>query len=191
MTDVQAEGYGVLSDESFVQARKRIGIPQRLPNPPHNFEVTWDGSRQFAFGYGDDNPLYCDPEYAAKTRWGNLIAPPAFLYTVGENVTPRPSPEIKEILRGDPFAGLGSYQARMEFEWWRPFNQGDRVKKMKAMVGVLDKQSDFGGRSAHETRSYPYASQDGAPIMIQRGTWINTERGKSKKRKKEKETEGE
>ena len=90
MTDVQAEGYGLLSDDSFVQARKRIGIPQRLPNPPHNFEVTWDGSRQFAFGYGDDNPLYCDPEYAVKTRWGNLIAPPASFYTVGENVTPRP-----------------------------------------------------------------------------------------------------
>ena len=89
MTDVNAEGYGLLTDESFVRGRKRIGIPQRLPNPPHNFEVSWDGARQFAFGYGDENPLYCDPDYAAKTRWGNLIAPPTFLYTVGENVTPR------------------------------------------------------------------------------------------------------
>ena len=188
MTDVKSADYGVLSDASFARAKQRIGIPQRLPNPPHNFEVTWDGSRQFAYGYGDDNPLYCDPEYAAETRWGNLIAAPAFLYTVGENVTPRPTPEIKQILKGDPFAGLGSYQARMEFEWWRPFNLGDRVKKMKAMVGVLDKKSDFGGRSAHETRSYPFANQDGHPIMIQRGTWINTERNKSKKRKKEKQT---
>lgn len=188
MTDVNAEGYGVLSDESFAHGRTRIGIPQRLPNPPHNFEVSWDGSRQFAFGYGDDNPLYCDPDYAAKTRWGNLIAPPAFLYTVGENITPRPTPEIKAILRGDPWAGLGSYQARMDFEWWRPFNHGDRVKKLRAVVGVLDKRSDFGGRSAHETRSMPYANQDGEPIAMQRGTWVNTERHTSKKRKKENET---
>ena len=126
MTDVEAKGYGVISDDTFVQARKRIGIHQRLPNPPHNYEVTWDGSRQFAFGYGDDNPLFCDPDYAAETRWGNLIAPPTFLYTVGENVTPRPSPEIKEIMRGDPFAGLGSYQARMDFEWCRPDWRRDR-----------------------------------------------------------------
>ena len=188
MTDVASDDYGVLSDASFARARQRIGIPQRLPNPPHNYEVSWDGSRQFAFGYGDDNPLYCDPDYAAQTRWGNLIAPPTFNYTVGENVTPRPSPEIKEILRGDPWAGLGSYQARMEFEWWRPFDLGDRVKKLRAVVGVLDKRSEFGGRSAHETRSMPYANQDGQPIMIQRGTWVNTERSASKKRKKEKQT---
>ena len=79
MTDVKSADYGVLSDASFARAKQRIGIPQRLPNPPHNFEVTWDGSRQFAYGYGDDNPLYCDPEYAAETRWGNLIAAPTFI----------------------------------------------------------------------------------------------------------------
>ena len=103
-------------------------------------------------------------------------------------MTPRPSPEVKALLRGDPWAGLGSYQARMEYEWWRPFDLGDRVKKLRAVVGVLDKRSEFGGRSAHETRSMPFANQDGLPIMIQRGTWVNTERTASKKRQKEKQT---
>ena len=58
MTDVEAKGYGVLSDETFVQARKRIGIPQRLPNPPHNYEVTWDGSRLW----------YADTEWKLVSR---------------------------------------------------------------------------------------------------------------------------
>ena len=87
MTDIQADDYGKLTDGSFVRARQRIGIPQVLRNPPHNFEVSEDGSRHFAFGYGDDNPLYCDPAYAKQTRWGNLIAPPTFQYTVGQNIT--------------------------------------------------------------------------------------------------------
>ncbi len=188
MTDTNADAYGKLTDNSFVRARKRIGIPQVLRNPPHNFEVSWDASRHFAFGYGDDNPLYCDPEYGCNTRWGNLIAPPTFQYTVGENVTPPPDPETKALLRGDPWAGLGSYQARMEFEWWRPFNLGDRVYKMRSVVGVVDKRSEFGGRSAHETICIPIANQDGDPIMVQRGTWVNTERGESRKRRKERET---
>ena len=188
MTDPKSQGYGVLSDESFVAARKRIGIPTVLPNPPHNFEVTWDGSRQFAQGFGDDNPLYCDVEYGPKTRWGNLIAPPTFQYTMGENVTPKPSPEVKALLKGDPWAGLGSYQARMDFEWWRPYDLGDRLYKLRAVVGVLDKRSDFGGRTGHETRSMPYTNQRGEPVMVQRGTWINAERHTSKKRKKETET---
>jgi acyl dehydratase len=187
-TDPKADGYGTLSDEAFVRARQRIGILQPLRNPPHNYEVTWDGSRQFAYGLGDDNPLYCDPEYAAKTRWGNLIAPPTFQYTMGENVVPKPSPEVKALLKGDPWAGLGSYQARMDFEWWRPFNLGDRVHKMRSVVGVLDKTGSFGGRTAHETLSMPFSNGAGVPIMIQRGTWINAERHTSKKRKKENQT---
>jgi acyl dehydratase len=188
MTSPADTGYGILSDESFARGRQRIGIHQPLRNPPHNFEVGWDASRHFAFGYGDDNPLYCDPEYARKTRWGNLIAPPTFQYTMGENLTPPPPPEIKALLKGDPWAGLGSYQARMDFEWWRPYNSGDRLYQLRSVVGVLDKKSSFGGRTAHETLSLPHSNQDGQPVMIQRGTWINAERHTSKKTKKEKET---
>src|SRR5207237_3702979 len=81
----------VLTDERFERSRQRLGIPQPSRNPPHNYEVTWDGVRHFAYGYGDDNPLYCDPAYAGETRWEGLIAPPTFLYTMGEDAAPRPT----------------------------------------------------------------------------------------------------
>lgn len=188
ITDPNAEGYGVLTDAAFERARKRIGIRRPIHNPPHNYEVSRDGIRQFAFGYGDDNPLYCDPNYAKNTRWGELIAPPTFHYTMGENITPKPTGETKALLKGDPWAGLGSYQARMDYEWWRPYKLGDNLYKLDAVVGVLDKPSSFGGRTAHETISYPHANQNGDLVMVQRGTWINAERHTSKKNKKEKET---
>ena len=59
------EQFGVLTDAAIERSRKRLGIPQPQHNPPHNFEVSIDGSRHFAYGFGDDNPLYCDPDYAA------------------------------------------------------------------------------------------------------------------------------
>ena len=65
-----------------------MGIQVRRPTPPHNYEVTWDGTRHFANGYGDNNPLWCDPEYGKSTRWGGLIGPPNFLYTMGEHDAP-------------------------------------------------------------------------------------------------------
>ena len=58
MTDINAGDYGTLTDTSFVWARKRIGIRQVLRNPPHNFEVSRDASRHFAYGYGDIIPLF-------------------------------------------------------------------------------------------------------------------------------------
>ena len=177
-------GYGVLTDESFERSRQRIGIPLRI-NPAHITEVTADATRHFAYGYGDDNPLYCDPAYGKNTRWGGLIAPPNFIYCMGENAAPPPTPEQKELLKGDPFAGLGSYQAVMEFEYYRPLTAGDRCHVIRAQVGVADKPSRFGGRTAHVTHDFLYANGHGQIVTVQRGTWINAERHASKERARE------
>lgn len=181
----QTEQFGVLTDEAIERSRLRLGVPQPQVNPPHNYEVSIDGVRHFAYGYGDDNPLYCDPDYAVGTRWGRLIAPPNFLYTMGEDAAPKPDPETKALLKGDPFAGLGSYQAVMEFEWWRPLQLGDRCKVLQAQVGVQPKPSSFGGRTVHITHDYLYANGHGEMHAVRRGTWINAERHTSKKRAKE------
>ncbi|WP_433710343.1 FAS1-like dehydratase domain-containing protein [Nocardia sp. CA-084685] len=181
-----AEQFGVLTDQAIERSRRRLGIPNPQRNPPHNYQVTWDGVRHFAFGYGDDNPLYCDPEYAQRTRWGSLIAPPTFLYTMGEDAAPKPDAETKALLKGDPFAGLGSYQAVMEFEWWQPLRLGDRSRVLQTQVGVQPKRSSFGGRTAHVTQDYLYTNGSGEMHAVRRGTWINAERHTSSKRAKEK-----
>lgn len=186
-TEATTQGavFGVLTDAALERSRKRLGVPQPQHNPPHNYEVTWDAVRHFAYGYGDDNPLYCDPEYAATTRWGTLIAPPTFIYTMGEDTAPPPDEETKALLKGDPFAGLGSYQAVMEFEWWRPLRLGDRCRVLATQVGVVEKKSSFGGRTAHVTNDYIYTNGEGELVAVRRGTWIHAERHTSKKRAKE------
>ncbi|MFD4510454.1 MaoC family dehydratase N-terminal domain-containing protein [Streptomyces sp. NPDC058457] len=182
---VREEAFGVLTEAALERSRGRLGVPQPQRNPPHNYEVTWDAARHFAYGYGDDNPLYCDPEYAAGTRWGRLLAPPTFLYTMGEDAAPKPDAETKALLKGDPFAGLGSYQAVMEFEWWRPLALGDRCRVLQAQVGVAEKKSSFGGRTAHVTNDFLYTDGQGRMHAVRRGTWINAERHTSKNRAKE------
>ncbi|MFF7476713.1 MaoC family dehydratase N-terminal domain-containing protein [Streptomyces sp. NPDC008092] len=182
---VREEAFGVLTEAALERSRRRLGVPQPQRNPPHNYEVTWDAARHFAYGYGDDNPLYCDPEYAAGTRWGRLLAPPTFLYTMGEDAAPKPDADTRALLKGDPFAGLGSYQAVMEFEWWRPLALGDRCRVLQAQVGVEEKKSGFGGRTAHVTNDFLYTDGQGRMHAVRRGTWINAERHTSKNRAKE------
>lgn len=180
--------FGHLTEEGLARARQRIGVWQPEPNPPHNYEVSRDGVRHFAYGYGDDNPLYCNPDYAQKTRWAGLIAPPTFIYTMGEDTAPKPDPEAKALLKGDPFAGLGSYQSSMHIEWWRPLQLGDRCYSRRALVGVQDKRSEFGGRTAHEYIAWVHFNQRDELVALERGMWIHAERHTSAKRKKEKET---
>jgi acyl dehydratase len=174
--------YGKLTDEALERSRRRLGVPQPLQRSAHNLEVTRDGTRHFAYGYGDDNPLYSDPEYAKNTRWGTLIAPPGFHYTMGEDAAPVPDAETKALLKGDPFAGLGSYQAVMEFEWYRPLVLGDTCKLLQVQVGVEVKPSRFGGRSAHVTRDFIYANGNGEIHGVRRGTWVNAERSATRER---------
>jgi len=178
--------YGVLTDEGIARLRQRVGIQVRKPTPPHNYEVTWDGTRHFANGYGDGNPLWCDRDYGKSTRWGELIAPPNFLYTMGEHDAPALTPEQKALMKGDPLVGLGSYQAEMSFEWWRPLRIGDQLKQRAALVGVgVNNNSSFGGRTVTETNAYIYRNQHDELTAIQRGSWIRVERSASKERKKE------
>jgi acyl dehydratase len=183
--DKGSSTYGVLTDEGIAKLRLKVGIPQPKPTAPHNYEVTWDGTRHFAAGYGDDNPLWSDPEYGKTTRWGALIAPPNFLYTMGENAA-KPTPEQKALLKGDPLAGLGSYQAVMEFEYWRPLHVGDRLKELRSLLGVtVNEKSAFSGRTVSELTGFIYAKQNGELHAIQRGTWIRAERHKSAEKKKQ------
>lgn len=178
--------YGQLTDEGVARLRQRIGIYQKPPTEPHNYEVTWDGVRHFAVGAGDGNPLWCDPEYGKTTRWGGLIAPPTFLYTMGEQIKPVHTPEEKAILKGDPLAGLGAYQAVMEFEWWRPLHLNDRLRMQRMTIGVsVREKSAFSGRAVHETRGFIFRNQNDELHALQRGTWVRAERHASAERKKE------
>ncbi len=179
-----AGSYGVLTESGIEQLRQRIGIQYNQPRPTHNWEVTWDGCRQYAYGYGDDNPLWCDPDYAESTRWGGLIAPPTFLYTTGE-LDSRPTPEQKALLKGDPLAGLGVYQSAMTFEWWRPMRRGDRIRKRAALVGVkINDKSSFSGRTVGEHTTFFFRNQNDEINCVQRGVWTRAERHASAERKK-------
>jgi hypothetical protein len=68
----------------------------------------------------------------------------------------------------------------MEFEYYRPLREGDRCQLLRAQVGVEEKPSRFGGRTAHVTNDFLFANGAGEVVAIQRGTWINAERHTSK-----------
>lgn len=76
-----------LTDDAIAKARKFLNVPLRIAQ--YNHEATLDTIRHYCNGIGDDNPLYCDPEYAEKSRFGVLVAPPTFFYSVfSAGITP-------------------------------------------------------------------------------------------------------
>ena len=183
--EAPASTYGNLTDAGVERLRGQLGIQFGRHTPPHNYEAHMDAFRHLANGYGDGNPLWSDRGYAAKTRWGGLIAPPMFVTSMGEDGAPRPTEAQKAALKGDPLAGLGSYQAVQAFEWWRPVREGDHMTSSGALVGVVPKaNSAFSGSTVGEMRAWVMRNQGGEPVVLRRGTWIRAERHASAERKK-------
>src|SRR6185503_123812 len=123
------------------------------PQPPHYRELTADVFRHVAEAYGDDNPLWFDPSYGAATRWQGPIAPPPLVggdTLIGDDeVTSLPA-GTGDLMKGDPLRGVHAFYASSAREWWAPLRPGARVHRRNALVGVLDKASDFAERAVHE-----------------------------------------
>src|SRR5207253_734400 len=72
---------GKITDEGIAQLRTRIGkgFPGRRP---WRTEATRDAIYHLALAIGDLSPLYLDEDYARRTRWGTLIAPPIIVQSM-------------------------------------------------------------------------------------------------------------
>ena len=181
-----------ITDEGVEALRRRIGVGQPHPQPPHYRAPNEDAFRHVAESYGDDNPLWCEPGYATGTRWGGPIAPPHLVggdTMIGEDEVGRLDDETKALLKGDPLRGVHAFYAGSFREWWNPLRPGTRVTRRNALVGVHDKRSEFAGRAVHEWSGEVFAAAGGPVLAGQYRLMIRTEREKAAERKKYDEIE--
>ena len=189
--DVSEEGTSI-TDAGVAELRRRIGVAHPHPQPPHYRFPNEDTFRHVAESCGDDNPLWCDPDYAASSRWGGPLAPPHLVggdTLIGEDEVTTLEPDVKALLRGDPIRGAHAYYSGSFREWWAPLRPGTRVTRRNALVGVHDKQSDFAKRAIHEWTAEVFAAVGGRVLAAQYRLMIRTERDKAEARGKYDDTE--
>jgi acyl dehydratase len=173
---------GRITEEDIDRARRHVGVAKFLHEAPFNRIADANSISHFAFGYGDDNPLWHEPDYARSTRWRGLIAPPMYLVTMGLSETPKPTPEIKALLRG-LFRGVGKYYSGVNWEWWRPVAPSDELFLEKTTSDVQVRESGFsGGISVVETYRMLYVNRFGEPVGVQEESYVSAERRGSRER---------
>jgi acyl dehydratase len=175
-----------ITDEGIELLRKRIGIPRPHSAPPHYLKPNEDAFRHVAMAYGDDNPLWCDPDYGKSTRWGGPIASPHFVggdTLIGEDEVSRIPDEQRDLMRGDPLGGVHAFYAGSFREWWHPLRPDSTVLRRNALIGVHDKVGEFAGRAVHEWFGEVFALADGPVLSGQYRLMIRAEREKALERK--------
>lgn len=175
---------GSITDEGIARLRARIGVPEPNPQLAHYRDPNADTFRHVAEACGDDNPLWSDPAYGPGTRWGGVIAPPALVggdTLIGiDEVTDVPD-EHRDLMKGDPLRGVHAFYAASAREWWAPLTPNRPVWRRNALVGVLDKRSDFAGRAVHEWTGQVFRD-DERLLAAQLRLMVRTERDAARQR---------
>ncbi len=148
-------------DEWVVRTKQLTGKEVR-ERETWNHDVTADAIRHFAYGTDDDNPLWVDPDHAAKSRYGKQLAPPCFLVSV-----------LYPILHGAPMkAPLASLIAGVEYEWFKPILVGDRLRAVSKQKDFYEKRSKEGRRLNFVISEVTYFNQDDEAVGRATGTMI-------------------
>ena len=123
-----------ITEEGLSQLRKRIGVPITDTVEPWNHEATRDGIRHYAHGIGDDNPLWTDPGYAARSKFGTIVAPPSFLFSTSR---------IASGYCGG-LSGVHAMWAGADWTWYKHVLRGD-------VISTTAYLKDLSGRPAIES----------------------------------------
>lgn len=173
-----------LTDEDIRRARAAIGYDKALKQRELYTTAHPDALRNWAYGAGDDNPLYTEENYGALTRWGGQIGHGT---QVGHIKTPMlgdPIPdEIKKKTKS-VFRGIHAYVSGGAWHWYRPLYAGDRIFCFRGLESIEEKQSSFAGRSVIQTDRDVCINQHGQVVGVYRILQVLAERKTARKKGK-------
>jgi acyl dehydratase len=125
-------------------------------------DVTADAVRHFAQGTDDNNPLWTEADYAAASKHGRLMAPPAFVFA-----------QRYPILHGAAQkAPLASLIGGVEVEWFKPIMVGDRLRSEPRQKEFYEKRNKQGRRLNFVISEVTYWNQNQDVVAKATGTMI-------------------
>ena len=144
------------------ELRKLIGVSSE----PIIFKVEEGAIQRYAQAIGDPNPLYNDPDYASKTRYGRLLAPPGF--TGWPVKADRPTDKLFETLAkaGAPPRVL---DGGVEFEFIEPVGAGDVLTATTRIASITERETRL-GKTMFTTVEITFVNQTGNVVLKSRST---------------------
>jgi acyl dehydratase len=168
----QSREFASISDTQLANLRAMIGKPIRSDRP-HVTELTPDAIRHYAFGIGDRNPLWCDPEYAASRRRPHM-APPSVLLAMDK--------VFSGYVSGLP--GIHAMYAGATFEFRRGPQAGDRLTASATLKDLIERPSKFAGRSWQQIYEVSFVDQSGREVCLGHSYCFRVERDSARDAKK-------
>ena len=171
--DQGEERYAKITDQALESLRKLTGVPIVDTVEPWCYEATRDNIRHYAHGIGDDNPLWCDPDYAAGTSYGDVIAPPSFAFA------------LSRILSGyvGGLPGVHAMWAGADLTWHQPIRRDTKVTASAHLKDLVEHQTRFAGRAFQQIYHVELSDKQTGAKLVSGDSWcFRTERDAARER---------
>jgi acyl dehydratase len=165
-----------LTDNDIERAKKVVGIDLASRDQEQIGTASDDNIRTFAFCTGSDNPLHCDPDYAATTRWGSVIAPSMMAGVINRPLLGDPPSEEYKANTKSLFRGVHVFISGGEWTFYKPIFPGDSLYSFRGVVSVDEQPSEFAGRKVNRITRDVKVNQRGEVVSTYAYREIMTER---------------
>jgi acyl dehydratase len=155
-----------ITEKELEELRTRVGTTIGATAEPWCYEATRDNIRHYSHGIGDDNPLWCDPDYAKNTEHGDLIALPSFLFTT--------SRIISGYVGGLP--GVHAMWSGADWTWHKHVRRNDAISTEASLKDLTEHQTRFAGRAIQQTYHVKFYNQSGDRVAEADSWCFRTER---------------
>jgi acyl dehydratase len=161
-----------ITEDGLRELRKRIGVPITDTVEPWNHEATRDGIRHYAHGIGDDNPLWTDPDYAARSKFGTIVALPSFLFS------------CSRIASGycGGLSGVHAMWAGADWTWYKHVLRGDVISTKAYLKDLVEHQTRFAGRAIQQIYHTDFFNQLGEKVADCDSWVFRTDRDEARER---------
>jgi len=178
-----ATKYQIL-DEDIERAKLLLGVDVSNGHREYIQTASYDHIRNFAIGAGNDNPLHCDPGYAGKTRWGDVIAPGMMVGTVNKPMLGTPLPAELKAKTKSLFKGVHVFVSGSDWTWYRPIYPNDTIYSFSGQERLEVKTSEFSGRSIIRVNRHVKLNQRAEVVAVYRVLMVLTERSTARSKGK-------
>ncbi|HKP19147.1 MAG TPA: MaoC family dehydratase N-terminal domain-containing protein [Gaiellaceae bacterium] len=159
---------GRITDEGIADLGSRIGKPLR--HLSRDVVVTQEWIDRFALGIGDLNPIWTDPLYARRTRYGGTLAPPTMVFCLsGWDI-------------GTGLPGVHGMYTGCDIEWFDVIRPGDELASHGHLCEISEKHGSFAGRSVLQGTETVFENSAGAVVARARNYNLRTERRAARER---------
>ena len=166
MQENSAGNFPRITDQGLEELEARKGMKIAREPDPWCTEATRDNIRHYAHGIGDDNPLWCDPDYASGSAHGGIVAPPSFLFSC--------SRIISGYVGGLP--GVHAMWAGADFTWHKWIRRNDKIATESHLKDFIIRETKFSGRAVQQIYHVDFFNGDGDKVAEGDSWCFRTER---------------